>query len=201
MVGWSFRSQSEHTLARGVELGAALHATVHVVHVAKPAGPKLLIEGARTTTTLTRSRAFRAMVNRLRQVESRGPLRLHLIAGKPASELPRLARELKAAALVLGPSRRKLLGRSLLERVCQHSPCPVLVAPLHPPAQPELPPAEPALCTDCELAQAAGEPWCSRHAPRADSDETSLWLAPDREPTTRDRRAQGPFESAYGAVE
>jgi nucleotide-binding universal stress UspA family protein len=134
LVPTDFSPAADRALAKAVELGQPLDATIDLVHVHEPPA-----YGAVDGTTFDTSEAMTRHLNdaleqRLRSVREAGlEARATPLRGWPATEIVRRARERNVSLIVLGARGRSSslstrLG-GVVDDVVRHAASPVLVVP------------------------------------------------------------------------
>ncbi len=134
LVPLDFSEASMRALKYDIPLAEKFGAAIHLVHV-QPTDEMTAVAHA-GQFMLDCADAIALMQDRLAEVE-RGhelqfwPDNCHVLSGRPAEEICRLARTLEADLIIL-PTRghsglRHLVLGSTAERIVRHAPCPVLV--------------------------------------------------------------------------
>jgi nucleotide-binding universal stress UspA family protein len=135
VVGVADTSGDDPTLSTAVALAEAAGATLHVVHAFDP--PSAMVASAGMPIVLPGTAGqIGAEVRQSLEVALRwrcgyARIECHAYAGPAGSVLPAVARDVQADLVVVGATRRGVLGRALLGTTAQHvvraSPAPVLV--------------------------------------------------------------------------
>jgi universal stress protein A len=137
LVPTDFSETADHALAAAIEMGRALQARLHVVHVYSPVlllPPPLDLISLPALLPNALPKMEEALEARARQVREAGlPCEVTLLEGSPPAEIVRQAAAVGAGLIVIGTHGRGGLAHAVLgsvaERVLHHATCPVLVVP------------------------------------------------------------------------
>lgn len=171
VVGCDFSPLSQIAITMAASVAAPVAgATIEVLYVSPPIGQKLSYEQQADVTDNIREQLRSFIEAGVRPAGvSAIKVNAHVYPGDPATEILRLAEDMRADLIVVGTHGRvgvkRLLMGSVAEEVMREAHCPVLVMrPRHYEAHPELAPDPP--CPDCvalrEQTSGAGR-WCSAH--------------------------------------
>jgi len=129
LVASDFSPGADAALRYALELGPLLGASdLHLLHVA--ATSEYADFGGEVEDSVRRGLEAELAALASRHAAASLSLRTHLSAGAPATEIVRIAQELRADLVVMGTAGRTGLGHALMgsvaERVVRTCPCPVL---------------------------------------------------------------------------
>lgn len=131
VAGLEFNETSRHALTFATALAHRLSATLHITHVFGGEDEFQPPVSAVQYFAEYQAKSRLVMEATKRTGYQVSPTQCHLRAGKPATELCALAREINADLVAVATEGRTRLQRlalgSTAEKVVRHSPCPVLV--------------------------------------------------------------------------
>ena len=132
LVATDFSVAADEALARAIQMGLPLGASITVLHVHEPASVPALEGRTFATSDAMIAHLSAALAERVRRVRAAGlPAESKSLCGSPPAEIARHARRIEADLIILGARGRSNGARfgAVAEEVVRHASQPVLVVP------------------------------------------------------------------------